>query len=138
MIKSFFWMAEQAWDGVMYLWVVSALLFLLPCVALTLCWRRLTNSDWRTRAWLGGPFLMPIVVLLWGAGMGRIDGSGAAPVWTSYVLSLLLLVSLFFFAFCIWRTPGLRWIAAALAVVAAWFTFWSAFIAGMALTNDWM
>jgi hypothetical protein len=137
-IKSFFWMAEQAWDGVMYYWVVSAPLFLLACAAFILRWRRLADSGWRTRVWLAAPFLMPIVVLLWGASMGHVDGSVAAPVWTSYVLSLLLLASLGFFALCIWRTPGLRWVAAALAVLVAWFTFLSAFIAGMALTNDWL
>ena len=138
MIRSFFWMAEQAWSVVMYFWAVSAALFLLPCAALILRWRRLADSDWRTRAWLAAPFLMPIVVLLWGASMAHTDGSVAAPRWTPYVLGLLLLWSLFFFALCIWRTPGLRWAAAALAVLAAWFTLCSAFIAGMALTNDWL
>ncbi len=70
--------------------------------------------------------------------MWHTDASVAAPQWTSYVLGALLVGGVLFFGLCIWRSPGLRWLALALSLFAAWLTCCSAFIAAMALTNDWL
>ncbi len=137
-MRSFLSLAEQAWLAVVYCWAVSVPLFMLVCAALATSTQRLARTGWETRAWLFTPFVLPVVVLAWGAAMAHTDASNAAPQWTSYVLGVLLLGGLLFFALCIWRSAGLRWLAFGLSLFAAWLTCCSAFIAAMALTNDWL
>lgn len=33
---------------------------------------------------------------------------------------------------------GLRWFALAFALIQLWMLFWAGFVAGMALTGDWL
>jgi hypothetical protein len=56
-------------------------------------------------------------------------------VWTSnglFVASLLLGI------YWAYRMKGLRWFAAAIALIQLWILFFAGFIAGMALSGDWL
>jgi hypothetical protein len=137
-MRSFVWMTEQAWSAVVYYWPLTLALLAAIIVATFLSRRAISHSAARTRLWLAAPLSVPFVILLWGTAMAHSDAATAAPRWPAYALTALLGGSLFFFALCVWRAIGLRWLALAVVLFAAWLTSCTAFIAGMSIANDWI
>jgi hypothetical protein len=56
-------------------------------------------------------------------------------LWTN---NCLFIASAVLGIFWVYRMKGLRWFAFALALIQLWMMFWASFIAGMALSGDWL
>lgn len=58
--------------------------------------------------------------------------------WGLRAEDLLALISLTLGIFWVWKMKGLRWLATSLALLQLWFLAGANFIAGMALTGQWL
>jgi hypothetical protein len=83
-------------------------------------------------------FLLPwaaseTFVAIAGVARGRLTSTGVGPILIGFLIAQLLLS-----AYLLYRTRTRPWAAAALGLFSLTYAVFAAFVAGMALTDDWL
>lgn len=129
-MKLFEWLAEQALDGVLYYWPVSAILVGLLCAALAtdISKRRLRATDM-------GHLLCPLfgtaVMLCMGAFLERTEYLIFLPLLGLASCLILAVVSVIKLR-RVWMT------ASTVSLLILWYSLWCVLVSGMSITGDWM
>ena len=141
--KSFWWLFRQSLEG-LYAWpLLLATLVLVANLVVALIHRwPFDRERWQRRYWLAFLSLLFIPITIAVGEIGWIDPSmtprptpNALLLWTNngfFIASVALGI------FWAYRMKGLRWFALAFALIQLWMLFWAGFVAGMALTGDWL
>ncbi|HEY6443966.1 MAG TPA: hypothetical protein VIY66_11575 [Candidatus Acidoferrales bacterium] len=100
------------------------------------------RERWRRQYWLAFLSLLFIPITIAVGEIGWIDPSlsprpmpSTLLLWTN---NGLFIASVVLGIFWVYRMKGLRWFALAFALIQLWMLFWAGFVAGMALTGDWL
>ena len=130
-----YWLFLEAFQVAFYFWPVS--LFLAVNSLAALAFSRLPDNAERSLALLS-PLAWPILIISIG-GFGwhngdRMTASAVPTIGVTVVFGIQLILSVGL----IYLLVGLRWIATAVSMVAAWFGLICWVLAGMALTNLWL
>ena len=125
----------EAFQVAFYFWPVS--LFLTVNSLAALAFSRLPVSAERYLALLS-PLAWPLLIIAIG-GFGwhtgdRMSASAVPTIGVTVVFGIQLILSVGL----IYMLVGLRWIATAVSMLAAWFGLICWVLAGMALTNLWL
>ena len=123
------------------MWLVTLCLFANLGTASIQTWR-FHRVRWKKEYWFVFINLLFVPVVIAIGVLGRIDPSPVSRpqpntvlVWANngfFGISLLLGI------YWVYRMKGLRWFAVALMMLQLWIIFFAGFIAGMALTGDWL
>jgi len=123
------------------IWIVSLCLTANLGIATIRAWR-VRDARWKKEYWLAivSLFFVPAVIAI--GVVGWVDPStvprpqpNTLLIWANnglFAISLLLGI------YWIYRMKGLRWLAVAFTLLQLWIIFFAGFIAGMALTGDWL
>ena len=136
-LRSFLWLTKEAMAWPVGLWPITLALVVLVIVAMVFRSPFRVTEYARWGAVVLAPFLLTVVILLFGA-VFRHDGLTDAPAWRGTVLVLPLFAH---FPACIilaYHLPKWRWFIYALSLLQAWVSLWAAFIASMSVTGDWL
>lgn len=136
--RYFFWLADQAFGGLLYAWLISLPLLVFVGAALIIATRRhrLTLSN---IAWSLSPIAVPIALLMWGVVFRRTGlDADLKMTWQAYAVYGLWLAQIPVAAVAIWRAKHARLLAADAAAFISHYSFWAAFVAGMSVTDDWL
>lgn len=141
--KGFWWLFRPSLEG-LYAWpmlLVTVALVANLAVALIHRWP-FDRERWQRQYWLVFLSLLFIPITIAVGEAGWIDPS-VSPRPTPSTLLLwtnngLFIASVVLGIFWVYRMKGLRWFALAVALIQLWMLFWAGFIAGMALTGDWL
>ena|GEM_PF-2023479 len=141
--KGFWWLFRQSLEG-LYAWpllVVTLALGANLLVALIHRWL-FDRERWQRHYWLAFLSLLFIPITIAVGEVGWIDPSmsprptpSTLLLWTNNGLFMASVILGIFWAY---RMKGLRWFALAFALIQLWILFWAGFVAGMALTGDWL
>lgn len=122
-------------------WLVTLALIANLGASLALQWP-FRDGRWKKEYWLVFTSYIFIPVTLAIGVIAAVDPEmvprpkpNTLAVWTSdglFVAALLL------GAYWVYRMKGLRWFALAIALIQLWVLFSAGFIAGMALSGDWL
>jgi hypothetical protein len=135
---TFLWLLWQSYAVPLYFWQVSLVVGGIALITIAVGWRGLLRLSLRSWCILASAYLVPFLILFWGALM-RYEGiKGDAPIWRVYIVGALLLLFLFVSLLSICRFAGSRLVAVGILLPSAWLSLCAAFIAGMSLTNDWI
>ncbi len=100
------------------------------------------RERWQRQYWFAflSFLFIPITIIV--GEVGWIDPSMSSRptpntllLWTN---NGLFIASVILGIFWVYRMKGLRWFALAFALIQLWMLFWAGFVAGMALTGDWL
>jgi len=128
-MKYFIWLAEQAFDGILYVWPVSLILIVLLCLSLFLdiSKQRLRLTDF--------PCLYPLLGTVTILGMGTVyekDEHLYYLPYVGFVFCLLLAVFVVIKLRRIWKT------ALAISLCILWYSLLCGFVSVMSITGDWL
>ena len=135
-------------------WALEAVVLLPPLLALfclstgNLIWAGIRQRPFRTGLWRPNYWLVVTHSLFFIAAIG-VAVLGANPITNPTVphapvsaaehcLDIVTIGSLVSCGFWIWQMKGLRWFAVSLMLVAEVITYGALFIAGMAVSGDWL
>jgi hypothetical protein len=100
------------------------------------------HEKWKREYWLAFLTLLFIPTTIAIGEVGWIDPSmSPRPTPSTFLVwanNGMFIASSILGIFWVCRMKGLRWFAFAYAVIQLWMLFWAGFIAGMALTGDWL
>jgi len=137
-LSYFFWMAEQAVNGLLYAWPITGILLGVVAAALGVAVHkdRLTVNN---VAWSVFPIIVPLALLAWGV-VFKATGLDAnlRTTWQTHAVYVLLCSQIPVAAFAVWRARHARLLAVAAAVFISHYSFWAAFVVGMSVTDDWI
>jgi hypothetical protein len=141
--EGFWWLFRQSLEG-LHVWpLLLVTLAVVANLVAALVYRWPFHGErWKRQYWLAFLSLLFIPITIAIGEVGWIDPSmsprptpSALLVWTN---NGLFIASVVLGIFWIYRMKGLRWFALAFALTQLWMLFWAGFIAGMALTGDWL
>lgn len=132
------WTAKQALNVVVGFWPITVVWLAVVLVAAIFAAQRHRAALNRT-IWALLPFAFSAAIILCGVVFNDPDGvrqlsSRAA----SGLVAALFFGQLAFSVFLVWRLPGIRMLASALAVGGVWLSFWGAFVSSMSMSGDWL
>jgi hypothetical protein len=135
------WLAKQAMSALFYYWPVT--LALVAGFVLTLLLRSPFIGSaapfHRRHLLVLSPLAVTFLILLWGALMQHPSTSQSlAPSWPSYVVLALLIIQLVLGIWVVCAMKGYRWFSAFAVALEQWFGLACAFVAGMAVTGNWL
>ncbi len=135
------WLSLEAFDGVIWLWYVSALILLLFVSAIA--WHVKTKLALsRSIKWLIPLMVAGCVgILLMATAWHWNIESGYHPEQTATPLSILdafACISFLSCALCVAFSRGQRLVAAAIALPGLWYGFWCFFVATMSISGVWL
>ena len=100
------------------------------------------HDRWKKDYWLVLANFLSIPATLASAVLWRVEPDPAhrgnphmSAVWTVNGISIAAVVLGTYF---VYRMKNVRWFAASITLLALWMLFWAGFIAGMALSGDWL
>jgi hypothetical protein len=127
----FFWLAGQAFGGVIYFWPVSLVLSAALIASMAMDVKRGRMKANRRIAWLAMPMLGTILMLV----VGVVFEKREAMAFLPYVVLAIV------FALCVWtvyKSRGFRITAAAVSLQILWLSLWCGFVTVMSITGDWL
>jgi hypothetical protein len=141
--RGFWWLFRQTFEFVHVGRLLSLTLVLAANLLVALIHDRPFHAErWKREYWLVflSLFFIPATIAI--GTVGWIDPAlvprpepSALLVWTN---NGLFIVSILLGIFWVYRMKGLRWFALAFALVQLWILFFAGFVAGMAITGDWL
>ena len=137
-LNEFFWLFGQANSGLVYAWPITVLLTAV-IVAGVIVPKKRPRRSWRRYALLTAPLVAsPFVVLASGAIWAKAAAypKEAPGVWT-FVLGFMALEVLYSI-FAVFKSKDSRLLMLGTSLFVLHYTFWSYFIAGMAIADDWV
>ena len=136
-VQYFLWLAQQAFSGLVFAWPLTVATFLLVIVAAGFRFNRRQQAKARL-AWLIGPVAIPAVILLWGTVFRETGQSGRELAWQVQTIYVLLFAQLLAAGIATWCAKIFRFLVFAVSIFVTHYCFWSAFVAAMSVTNDWL
>jgi len=138
----FWWLFRQTFEFVygLLFWVTLGLVTNL--LVAIIHDRPFRAERWKREYWLVflSLFFIPATIAI--GTVGWIDPALAPRpepstllVWTN---NGLFIASIVLGIFWVYRMKGLRWFALAFALIQLWILFFAGFVAGMAITGDWL
>lgn len=134
----FFWLAEQAFSGLVFAWPITVILLALVVATFIAAMRRrrlaLNNAAWSLL-----PIVVPFTLLTWGVVFKQTGlDENLELTWQAKALYVLLVGQIPVAVLAIWRAVNARLLAAATAAFISHYSVWAAFVAGMSVTDDWL
>lgn len=141
--RGFWWLFRQSLQG-LYVWplfLITLTVIANLLVALVHRWP-FHRERWRRQYWLVFLSLLFIPITIAIGEVGWADSQMSPRVMPSMLLlwinNGLFIASVALGIFWVYRMKGLRWFAFAFALIQLWVLILAGFIAGMALTGDWI
>lgn len=127
-MDEFLGLSGDVLDGLLYTWPITLLLILLVIAAGVVGIKRGANA--RQLCTPFAPLVAPVVLLVFGVMFGN---TGNDQILYGAVFGFLFLA-----VYAIWKAQGMRLYALAAVSLIAHITFWSAFVAAMSISGDWL
>jgi hypothetical protein len=140
---AFWWLFRESLDFLFVgpMWAVTLALVANLGAALMRTWH-FRHDRWKKEYWLVFVSLSFIPVTIAIGVVGWIDPNlmprpkpNMLAIWAN---NGLFIASLLFGIYWIYRMKGLRWLALAAMLIQLWLLFGAGFLAGMALSGDWL
>lgn len=138
-INRFFWLSEQALGFVFYTWPITSILLAIMLITGIITFLK-NSKGFRFRAILGLLiFIFPILILIGGTIFAHQSGTpkGASTI-ISIVGGILFYGQIPFGIWLVYLAVGYRWFVTAQVLLGGWFSCGAMFVAGMAVTGDWI
>ena len=128
-LKQCMWLAEQAFDGVLYCWPVTALLAALMTSAVVCDYRKklLRVGDMKCLF----PLLGTAVIVYSGAYFANDVSYDWMPFVGLAIFTILTVYTIIRLK-RIWKTVS------AVSTLILWYSLWCLFVSGMSIAGDWM
>ncbi|HLG90202.1 MAG TPA: hypothetical protein VKZ79_23770 [Alphaproteobacteria bacterium] len=139
-LHRFLWFLDQA----VHVGGLGILYFLIPLAFLILTMMGSFPRDRPTRRRLRDLLWIPVIwiaVGLWGAWFwydAQSPDAARNPEWVRYPVDAALPIILVLDLYLIWRSAGARRFTAAYMLINLYFTLSISFLAGMAVTGNWL
>jgi hypothetical protein len=136
--RYFFWLAEQAFSGLLFAWPITVILLALVAATFiaAIGKHRLAVSN---AAWSLLPIVVPLTLLAWGVVFKQTGlDANLNLTWQAKAVYVLLVGQIPVAVLAIWRAVNARLLAAATAAFISHYSVWAAFVAGMSVTDDWL
>ena len=133
------WLARQAFSGLLYSWPIS-LILIAGLIVTAIIESPFLGSQFRRKHLLVfAPFLICLLILVWGDVMEHPSGSQSlGPAWAGYFTLGLFAFQCLIGIYTIYLMKGFRWISTFIILLQLWFGFWCAFVAAMSISGDWL
>jgi len=138
-VNYFIWLADQALSGMLYIWPVSLAVLIAFVIALVL------NNPFRKKhvdvrlslLWI--PLALTISILLSGTLLqNELQGASKVSEWPMYLILGLYIAHIPLNGYLIYSLRGFRLVASATTALQVYISFWALFVAGMAISGDWL
>ncbi len=136
-VQQFFWLAQQAFEGLLFLWQITLVLIVLIGVAASYNFPFTSSRFERKHLLVFSPLLLSIATLLIGSLFAH-HSSGRASQFSAILVETLFWLHLPLGAFIIYNLKGFRWFAMSVILFEVWVGVACAFIAGMSVTGKWL
>ncbi len=134
----FFWLAQQAFGGLLYFWQITLVLVILAGIASSYNFPFTPSRFCKKHLLVFSPFLSSVLILLVGVFMAHRGSPQNAPKLPGTLLSIFFLLQFPVGAAVIYRLKDYRWFAASIFLLALWVCMMCSFMAGMSVSNDWI
>lgn len=127
-MDEFLGLSGDVLDGLLYTWPITLILILLVIAAGVVGIKRGANARQLCTPFV--PFVAPVVLLALGV---IFRNAGNDQVLYGAIFGFLVLA-----IYATWKAQGMRLYALAAVSLIAHITFWSAFVASMSISGDWL
>ena len=116
----------------------ATLLFVGSLAASAVFQRPFATERWRRSYWVVVvQFFFFVATLAIGAA-GPVNHLQPANRWGRWAVDAVSWISLCLGSYWVWKMKGSRWFATSVTLLQLWILFAASFVAGMALTGDWL
>ena len=136
-LQQFIWLAQQAFEGLLFLWQITLVLVVLVGVASSYNFPFTTSRFERKYLLVFSPLLFSIVILSIGSFFEH-QSAGRASQFPAVLVEILFWLHLLLGAFIIYKLKGFRWFAASVILFEIWVGLACAFIVEMSVTGKWL
>ena len=130
-ISYFFWLIEQASEGLFYIWPVTLGILILTTVAYIFVLRNRKEAFQKNYRYLPIPLVGTTIILL----VGVLFEKKGDFVFAAYIAAglTILLAGL-----SIYRLKDVWPVTVSSSLLILWFSFWCWFVSVMSITGDWL